>query len=446
MNPKKDLRQYFTITGEKLGILLYWLAIFPWAFDIRSEGLGEGLAYQAPILAVSIFFGFCLFFFRSHRSLLQFSPLFFATAVWFVLESITIGFVNGQNWYLLLSNSIPTALYVSYAYLTFKILAISRNTDAVLNALIQLCLIFGVACFAISFFKSGLDLDVTRYEIIGSAIVPSLGLAPAITFYSLRFIPLLVLAVTGLTVVISVTRTYLVVVAAQIACVFLGNPKIFLARRNLLFMGACLGLSICALLVGGISNAKIFERWEARLNAKSEYDGDDPTYLLRVAEVNFLKQAFFQSAYSMICGNGIAAETELIGNEAILAGNLVGKKSTEIQSIGFGHHNHWSLLFIGGVCAGLPLLVMQFSIFAQGIYFVHRISSDNARVASINFAGVWGAVIVMGTVLYGFLAGTMGNRGIALWYGVGTGLLLWAIFQRNHALTSNTGTTDKYAR
>jgi hypothetical protein len=439
MNNSLNSRRFLILTQDKVVLLLYWAAVVPWAFDSQSDSTGQGLIYQLPILVLSFFFfGACHLFIRSRTSFLRACPSFVVSVAWFLVVGIIIGFFNGQEIYTLLANSVPTILYLLFAFLTFKVASTCSDTDAVLHALIQLCLVFGVVCLAISYNKQGLDLETSRYEITSGAVVASLGLISVFLFSRIRVLSLVTVGFAVFSVLLSVTRTLILVTMVQLFCTAVCCPRILLVKRNLgvAVFGAAMLLGVTAW--GLTTGSTIFERWLTRMTPGKDYDGEDPTYLMRVAEVDFMKQGFWSTPFTICFGNGIAARTELIGEASMVAGAYFGSETMEYHGYRFGHNNHWSLLFIGGVCAGLPLLVNRFATLLWGFLDLRRIDLDESP-PSVDIAGLWGTVIVVGMVVSGFLGPTMSMRGICLWYGIGTGLLLWS-----HSMKNSTASNLDY--
>jgi hypothetical protein len=138
-------------------------------------------------------------------------------------------------------------------------------------------------------------------------------------------------------------------------------------------------------------------------------------------------QSFQSSAETVLFGNGLAAVTSLTGPDAVLAASIVGQQSVSLHSVGFGHENYVSILFVAGVFGGCGLLLLQFLNGCQSLLLIRRIESGNwkDREAAAR-VGLWGALIVIGELTYGLFGGTMGDRGISLWFGIGTGMLYWA--------------------
>lgn len=139
-----------------------------------------------------------------------------------------------------------------------------------------------------------------------------------------------------------------------------------------------------------------------------------------------MMESFSTSVQSVLFGNGLAAETSLIGRDALAAGILVGQREIHGHSIGYGHENHVSVVFVAGLLGGGALLFVQWMNGVQAIRLIRRLSADGAAYGDdATRIGAWGAVIVIGMITAGFFGGTLGDRATCLWYGIGTGMLYW---------------------
>jgi hypothetical protein len=158
----------------------------------------------------------------------------------------------------------------------------------------------------------------------------------------------------------------------------------------------------------------------------SEKFGYDPTALTRIAETDYMLQAFSASESSVLFGNGLAAYAWTAGRDAIIIGEVMGFWNVNFADIGIGHENHVSILFVAGILGGGGLLLVQLLNVAQSIALIRKLT-DRSITYGDDFVriGVWGAVMVIGVFAVGFLSGTINDRPMCLWYGIGTGMLYW---------------------
>ena len=62
----------------------------------------------------------------------------------------------------------------------------------------------------------------------------------------------------------------------------------------------------------------------------------------------------------------------------------------------------------------------------QAFFFLKMATRYRRNDENLIFLGMWGAVIILGMLAFNFFASSFGLRGFALWYGIGTGLLIGA--------------------
>lgn len=407
-------------------IYIYFLIFFPFVFDFRSESAGAAAIIQGTILLFYCIFLVTIFYLYSSRfSVLPSARALIFVSTFFLIESAFVGLFRGQALYPIFVNVIPIFLYASSAYVTAQVFILKAGDPAFTSALKWLCMLFVISRVLIVLGTSGVDLSSIRYEILGSSTIAALGLIFVALVSRITKLDIAIILANLSLVLLSVTRTLVVVGAAQslilvptlIAHI---RSKGFLKRIFAAFIMLAAVIGTDLLLGTGQS-----QRWLERLFVASDV-GMDPTRLTRVAEVDFMRQEFSDSFSQTVFGNGLAAETSLVGPSAALAAMLVGSGSVQFHSVGFGHHNHWSLLFIGGLLAGGPLLFVQFSHVFNSITFLWKTRSTNLHFRTTRELGIWGSTVVVGTVAYGFYAGSFGDRGTSLWYGIGSGLLIGA--------------------
>lgn len=160
------------------------------------------------------------------------------------------------------------------------------------------------------------------------------------------------------------------------------------------------------------------DRWTQRLLNREEAVGEDITLYTRESEWNFMTDAFLKSERSILFGNGIAARTVWYSPRKV--------SSVAQGSLGYGHNQPLSLLFIGGLVGGGFLLAVQFLQFFQSFSLLTRLARFRLPYSDTLFLAAWGATIILGVIAATFLSSVLNSRGWALWYGLGTGLFLGA--------------------
>ncbi|WP_368508520.1 hypothetical protein [Bradyrhizobium lupini] len=404
--------------------MLYIIAMIPMAFDFKSEGAGAGAIVQGILLALYLALS-VLFLLRTRTAATTndgYSPLPFFAVSWFCLLGAFVGYVRGQELYSIITSAIPACLFVTSIYLTVRAIQASTDQELLLRQLKGLCLLFLLSRFAIIASTIGIDVTTVRYQILAGSINAGLGLIALRFLFKTRFLDLAVIVTSLGLVLVSVTRSQLLVAATQ-TFIYLKTPNILLKPA---VVGRAILLSCLLLALIGADqafDAGFTDRWIARIFASNEL-GADPTLLTRRAEVEFMSDSFTRGGTEFLFGNGIAAETSLVGTDAGIAALLVGRDSVaKVHSLGFGHQNYWSILFIGGIVGGAPLLALLFWQAYEAVSFLQSCRNVIFSERSLVELGAWGSTIVIGMVTYGFLAGTFGDRPTCMWYGIGVGLL-----------------------
>jgi len=418
---------------------VYTLCIMVFAVDFKASTSGSAAALQGTIMG--IFFlaaSFLTFSALRQRIGLGSCWLVLPAAIVFVAESAVVGLSKGQEPYLIFVNCLPSLLYASACAITFMTLSASKGDSRSFMTVLRLaCLLFVCVRVVVVIVTRGrINLSESRFEVLSGATIPALAIIAIGFVKPISKLDIGIAALNMLVSVISVTRTLIVVLAVQIFAVLIMRPSaLFKAStmKGMILFGASL-LMIVALDLG--AGTKVTERWVERVTV-SRQAGADPTALSRSAEVKFMLTQFTASGETILFGNGMAAITSLTGPDARLAARLVGKRSVMLHSIGFGHENYVSILYIAGVVGGGGLLILLIVNGIQSFSLIRQFSGADldSSVSDIH-VGLWGAFIVIGMLVAGLLAGILEDRGTALWYGIGTGMLYWSRDSRRLVATN----------
>jgi hypothetical protein len=405
------------------------VAVFVWAFDFKSEASGSAAGFQAVMLGVYLasYLQITVAAEKRGARLGSLWALILATAA-FMIDGSIMGLSLAQPPYAVLVNLIPPFIYISASALTYLTLEASADDlPSFLNVLRLACLTFAAVHIVVLVMTRGaLNVTNSRFEVLSGAVIPSLGIAAVALIQPLSRLDVLVLVFNLGVTLLSVTRTLFAVLAAQIAVVFVVRPGAIVKASTI--KGLIL-LALAAAVVVGLdlgAGTGLVGRWVDRLTVSSRV-GADPTALTRSAETEFMMERFEASTDSMLFGNGMAAVTSLTGPDAERAAAIVGRRTVYIHGSGYGHESYASILFISGVIGGGWLLVMQLVNGLQAIGLMRRIQlGKSLKDESAAHIGAWGAIIVIGMLAFGFLAGTLGDRATCIWFGIGTGMLYWA--------------------
>lgn len=398
------------------------LSMAPLAFDFRSAGgAGSAAVFQGILLALYLAFSLLFLFHAKKKIRIQGSLISGGIVAWFCLMGVIVGFIKGQPFYTIFTNSIPVLLFAFSSYFTFRAVNEARNIGLLFNRLKWLCGLFLISRVLVVAFSTGIDLSTIRYEILGASINAGLGLIALRLLFRPAIIDLVLIVLSLGLVLLSVTRTQLVVMGAQFL-VYLRTASIVFTKKLVIRLALISSFLLVTVVTDQLLQTGLTDRWLERLLVSSE-QGVDPTLLMREAEVEFMRGAILNSPTEFLFGNGIAAETSLVGAAADAAAQIVGEGSVDFHMSGFGHEFYLSILFVSGVLGGLPMLILLFRQAFDAISFLalcRRAANVQKDVVEL---GAWGATIVIGMVAYGFLASPMTDRPTSLWYGIGIGLL-----------------------
>ncbi|MDE2437515.1 MAG: hypothetical protein KGM49_14765 [Sphingomonadales bacterium] len=393
----------------------YWILVCAWMFDYQAAGQGEGLDLQLVLLAI---YGFALTVFTVGHIGGRVKVRWLDSMVVLGLLYLTVGTLSGiasrDPIYPLLRNGLGAFVYLSAAYATARVMAETDSTK-LRSMLAKVCLPYVVAAFLIYNFNSGgIDYAKVRYQIIGASSMAALGYLVLSTMFRLSPLQMVTLLVNLAVLLISVTRTFLVSLVAEFLIVASGLRH-FLSRRLIFAGGLFLAIAVSGFVFAGDQVA----RWQYRLGGPGGNEMiRDQTLFTRMSEWDFMYRSWTGSPGNFLMGSGFNARTQYF-NPTELGGG-------EEYMIGFGHNQHLSMLFNAGSLGGLPLLALMFWFGWMAIRFLRTAAQTPAARSDAIFLGAWGATIVIGTLISDFFAASFILRGQALWYGIGTGLLLGA--------------------
>jgi hypothetical protein len=394
---------------------MFMLLLGAWLLDFQSEGEGQGIAIQAYFAAA---YGFALVMLligdRAAGVRIQGLGALLACGAIFLGVGIGSGLIAGQQAYPVLRNSFTVAIYLSSAYITAR-LVVTTDPARLRFVLGLFCLLYsGSAYLIFNATSGGVDLERVRFQIVGTSATAALGYVVLAALFKLTRIEMAATALNGVIVLLSVTRTYLLVLVAQ-GAIFLGQiRKVFSPR---LIATGVLGLVALAMVM--TYGQRQVQRWEDRIVGSTGTESSEyQTLYTRLSEWQFMWNEWTSSTDHFLFGGGIAARTTYFKPREMGTGAE--------YMIGFGHNQHISMLFTAGTLGGLPLLILQWlHAIAAWRFLRHAIRMPHLRNDAV-FLGAWGATIVLGYLMLNIFAAAFMVRGMSLWFGIGTGLLLGA--------------------
>lgn len=408
---------YSAAPAAKAGLAvprMFVLMLAAWLFDFQSGGEGEGVDIQA-YFAAAYGFGLVMLLIgdRAVGKRIQGLPALMVCGGLYLGVGIASGLVNGQQLYPLLRNVMSVAIYLSAAYATARVV-LSSDPARLRLVLAVFCLLYaGSAFIMFNLTSGGIDYDRVRFQIVGASSIAALGYVVLAALFRLGKIEMAAVVVNAVFVLLSITRSFLVVVGVQ-GSVFLGKVRQVFSPRLIM-----LGMAGVVALVGVIGfGQRQVVRWEERIGGSGSGYVEYQTVYTRLSEWDFMLSDWTKSSDHFLFGSGMAARTTYYKPRELGGGSE--------YMIGFGHNQHLSLLFTSGAVGGLPLLFLQFFQGFLAWRFLRRtINYPHLRNDAV-FLGAWGATMILGNLAANTLAAAFSVRGISLWLGIGTGLLLGA--------------------
>lgn len=409
-------------------LILFLCSIVLCSLDFKAAFSGQGFMVQAPVWGF-YFLSFSILFLQLLLTEARIREVYFFLLISgsFLVFTTFVGFWERQATWSIFTNFISFFIYITATVFILVVLKLCSNTTAVLNGLKNVCFAFMILHFLMVFFiGGGINLAVSRYEYLSGATIPASAIIVIGAVFHFGLKELFIATANVAIILVSVTRTQLAVILGQLATVFFISPTLIF-RPSVIKKALFVFLSILSIIAIDMSaDLGLTHRWLSRLTIKKSI-GADPTALTRFAENHYMFHKFTDSFVQTFLGNGIAAQTKLTGPSASLAARLVGKGSvTSVHSNGFGHNNHLSVLFVGGLLFGGPLLLLNFTNGFQSFVLIRRLFKLKDGNQELIYIGMWGGLIVIGTLAVGFFSGIFSDRTSCLWYGVGTGMLYWA--------------------
>jgi hypothetical protein len=409
-------------------IWVYVFSIAIWGFDYHAATSGAAAAFQGLLLALYL----CCFVWMlvvAARHGVGAGPLWVLMLVTllFMTESSIVGAINDQPAHNIEVTLLPVSMYLSASVLTYLTLSLCKeHTGTFLDGVRWACIASTVEHVVVTYLTQGIDLTKSRFEVLSGAVIPCIAVMAVGLAQKLSRLDLVVVLLNLGVSLLSVTRTLVIVLGAQVAMVLAARPGI-LFRRTTLRAVALVGATVLVVVALDLAaGAGLTARWTERLFLAHKL-GTDPSGLLRLAETKFMWDRFTTSPFTIVFGNGLAAITSAIGREDVEVAMLVGRGSAVIHMIGIGHENYVSILYVSGLFGGSGLLVVQALNGLQSVTLIRKLTQRPPIYPDVvAHVGIWGGLTIAGMLTVGFLSGTFNARDECLWYGIGTGMFYWA--------------------
>ena len=296
---------------------LYWIFCFSFAFDFRGEKGGSAIQYL--YLAVALGSGL-LAVCATPGAVLR-KPTSRMTLLWWAYLSST--FLIAVLSRVDLSNYIRCVLppvLCGIAILLGQGLAQRGYTaKAIVQPLLYAGMVSVVFRFIFAIFIQHIPLDEVRYEMLSPAIplLFAAAVCSAILSPTLQWTPLVGGALAMASVLLSVTRSYILTLLAAagtvgisfILTVWAGywKPEDVKRKATHLIAGALMGVLTLVLLY--LVEPMVIERWTERLfnNDSGGRMTKDATYLTREAEAVAIFHLLSQNPLTYVYGKGMGA-------------------------------------------------------------------------------------------------------------------------------------------
>ena len=396
-------------------LIAYALMVAAWLFDVNGDKAGSALALQAVFLgAYALFFlVFVALDSAVKPRIVGMTPLIGCTVL-FIMVGTFAGLEHNQPYYSVFRHDLTILVYLTAAYATARVF--NYNNAAVLRKILSYIAFLYVFSnfFLVYFFGSGVNIHTIRFQILGASTIAVTGYLACVLMFRMTRVEIANIVVALGLVALSVTRTNILVMIAQVLPLLVRARQFFGPRSVAMMLLAVMG----AFAVYAFE-PEVVGRWIDRIFNQTTNSGEDVTYYTRVSETQFMWNSFSASINHFLTGAGMAARTVYYMPREVGGG--------KDYSLGFGHNQHVSMLFIAGVIGGLPLLALQFFQGIRAFTYIVKVAKLGRVASDVLFLGTWGAATIVGYIVFDTVAASFGSRSFSMWYGIGTGLFLGAL-------------------
>lgn len=402
--------------------------VFPWIFDVRAApGFQVGWLVYVQLLSflistVVFFLSLRIFKIRVDLGPLAGNALSVAVCAIFVAVSMISGIAEHNDLAKVFADEIPAILFIYSLVIVAIIAQAGLKPEDVLGIVAVAAVMAIIARIPIIAALYGIDFNTVRFQIlcgatpIGSAYI--LSRLPAgfrARDWAFAFAQLAI-------ILVSVTRTEILVFAGMAAVLV---P--FMARRLLrpsAILSFALGGSVLVAAVYGFGTlipGNPLDRW---INRTASYQiGDvDMSGLDRESQALFQLEQLRNAGIEKYIGFGIAARG---GNyapiEAYEIARGVGNGGLYVPT-GFADETYISLIFLGGIIGGGPLLLAQLIWLWNSIRSVPFILRTNSRKKTWI---VIAPLAVVGLQVTNILGASFGDRSQSVFFGLCLGTVGW---------------------
>lgn len=397
--------------------ILFFLLFFTIIFDFRSSSDTSNL--PVAILGITNFISGLILILKKNK--IEKRIMIFLIPFWFFsIGSTFVGLLRGQEFFSVFAQIIPVLLFCNVALIVAIFSENFEKLMRIVNISILSAIFSAIWKLFFSFYYYDLNIETVRYQIISGATILlfSYG-ASGFILQKQRMMFFSLLLSLGV-VFISVTRTYILVFLISILLAFFSLPLKLMFIKLRKFINAIFVLFVLFILFY-FTEPLIVERWVARIFSSRETGGQDITSLTRIAEIKGQLEYLFNDILGFLFGFGISANTYWSGQELH---EIISTLGVNFETVGYsyGHNLYVGSLYVGGVIFSIPMLFCILFTPLYGIYFFKK--NYNKMESYHIFILFFSICSVLGYLVYGMMAGLLGDRSIAFYYGIAFGLLI----------------------
>lgn len=412
--------------GLKVARIGLWLTLAPVMLDYRTP---EGTAWAVPlyttILLISLtgtailLFRFGLIAWAKYRAVL-------AIATAYLLISMGSGFYWDNPVDVVLRTAPPLVLYASGMFSIGALMASRLDPRLLWPTVIKAAFVGMILQVIMVQMIVGIDFSTIRYQVLtGAAALVSAFVITALFFGGWKPWLAVMAAVHFALLVVSVTRTHVVIFVAALAYFLAAARERALKVNRIGMMAMGVGtLVLVILLVDSVLPVSPIARWVERFTVvEVSHYGYDITELTRIGEARHQIELLKNSPMGMMFGYGAASPTGMDQETKTVLRFIVGQQEAEWIGQGFGHNNYIGTFFVGGILGGSVLLIMQLWVLTRSFLITRLLSARHYRIQNpliISAPVGYFAYMVLGT-----LSPTLGTRSNALMFAITTGFTLW---------------------
>lgn len=337
--------------------------------------------------------------------------------VWFFIGgTVLVSIFRAHPLIEIFRNSAPLVNFALAISVVLDMRAQRYNPTSVWRSIILLSTISAISKITLIVAFSNIPINEIRYQIISGAAPILCGVFVSSLLdghFRRNAIPSMINIIA---LILAVTRTYIIIFAAQILAMMIFRYKSVLSRRSITTAVAATASALAVIAVAAYLPGNPIGRWTERVFLSERAIGYDLTSLTRKAENNYQIRKISSSADSIIFGQGIGTRSYFDADTARPYYATLKIRHDEFHSEGFGHNNYISIIYIGGIVFGLPFLIALVIPLLDCGSLLSRIKEGELSAIPVSYIAY---------IVFGLLAGTFGDRQVALFFGLCTGSLLW---------------------